>query len=58
MKVKAFLDTNVLMDVLQEGRPNREFSQIILQLVRNQEIEAVIKRKYSSTAALEGRRTM
>lgn len=42
MKLKAFLDTNILMDVLQEGRPNRESSQIIFQLVWQQEIEAVI----------------
>jgi len=42
MKIKAFLDTNVLMDVLQEGRPNAAYSQIIFQAVRDQKMEAVI----------------
>lgn len=42
MKLKAFLDTNILLDILQEGRPSAEFSQIILQTVFNYQIEAVI----------------
>lgn len=42
MKIKAFLDTNVLMDILQEGRPNTAFSRVIFQAVWNREIEAVL----------------
>ena len=42
MKIKAFLDTNVIMDVLQAGRPASAFSQIIFQAVFERRIEAVI----------------
>lgn len=42
MKVKAFLDTNVLLDILQEGRFNTAYSQLIFQAVWDREIEAVI----------------
>jgi len=42
MKLKAFLDTNVLMDILHEGRPASEASQTILQAVYYGLIEAVI----------------
>lgn len=42
MKIKAFLDTNVLMDILQKGRPSSECSSVILQAVYDNRIEAVI----------------
>ena len=42
MKIKAFLDTNVLMDVLQKGRPSSSFSQTIFQAVWDHKIEAVL----------------
>ena len=42
MMVKAFLDTNVLMDVLQEGRPSSSSSQMIFQAVWDRKIEAVL----------------
>ncbi len=42
MKVKAYLDTNVLMDVLQEGRPASACSRMILQAVLDRKIEAVL----------------
>ncbi len=41
MKIKAFLDTNILMDILQ-NRPSSESSGIILQAVYQNKIEAVI----------------
>lgn len=42
MMVKAFLDTNVLMDVLQKGRPSSYSSQMIFQAVWDRKIEAVL----------------
>ena len=42
MKIKAFLDTNVLMDVLQKGRPSCSFSQMVFQAVWDHKIEAVL----------------
>jgi predicted nucleic acid-binding protein len=42
MKLKAFLDTNILLDVLQKGRPFSEYSITILQAVFGCHIEALI----------------
>lgn len=42
MRIKAFLDTNVLMDVLQKGRPSSYSSQVIFQAVWDRRIEAVL----------------
>jgi predicted nucleic acid-binding protein len=42
MKLKAFLDTNILLDVLQQGRPFSEYSITILQAVFSCHIEALI----------------
>lgn len=42
MKLKVFLDTNVLMDILQGGRPSSRASQTIFQAVYDGLIEAVV----------------
>ena len=42
MKIKVFLDTNVLLDVLQQGRPSTASSQVILQAIWDGKIEAVL----------------
>lgn len=42
MKIKAFLDTNVLMDLLQKERPFSKYSMFIIQAVFNGHIEALI----------------
>lgn len=42
MKIKVFLDTNVLLDVLQQGRPFTASSQVILQAIWDRKIEAVL----------------
>jgi len=42
MKLKIFLDTNVLMDLLQEGRPGSYYSQIIFQMLWEGKLEGVV----------------
>lgn len=42
MKIKVYLDTNVLLDVLQGGRPQTHYSQIIFQAIWDGQIEAVL----------------
>ncbi|MBR5432358.1 MAG: type II toxin-antitoxin system VapC family toxin [Bacteroidales bacterium] len=42
MKIKAFLDTNVLLDVLQTSRPGSEYSPVIFQAIWDRKIEAVV----------------
>ena len=42
MRIKAYLDTNVLMDVLQEGRPSSADSRMIFQAILDRKIEAVL----------------
>ena len=41
-KIKAFLDTNVLMDILQDGRPNTLYSRVIFEAIWSGKIEAVL----------------
>lgn len=38
MKEKVFLDTNILMDIV-EGRPNRQFAETIIELGKNGSID-------------------
>ena len=42
MKVKAFLDTNILLDLIQIGRPCAPYSREIMQSVYDGDMEAVI----------------
>lgn len=42
MKVKAFLDTNILLDLIQNGRPCTPYSREIMQSVYDGDMEAVI----------------
>ena len=41
-KIKAFLDTNVLMDILQDGRHNTPYSRVIFEAIWSGKIEAVL----------------
>ena len=40
--VKIFLDTNILLDVLEGDRPSTAFSNVIFQAVRDRLLEAVL----------------
>jgi predicted nucleic acid-binding protein len=42
MKIKVFLDTNILLDILQGGRAQTENSRIIFQAIWDGKIEAVL----------------
>ena len=42
MKIKAFLDTNIFLDLILENRPSTPASNVIFQSVFNGGIEAVI----------------
>ena len=40
--MRAFLDTNILIDYLEEGRPSARASSIIWETARNHKIEAFV----------------
>lgn len=42
MRIKAFLDTNILMDIVQEGRLSTDASRQIMQAILDRGIEAVV----------------
>lgn len=57
--MKAFLDTNVLLDILMESRPGHEASLFILQVIRSGDIkgclttQSVIDAAYVQTQRLK-----
>lgn len=42
MRIKVFLDTNILMDIVQDGRLSTDSSREIMQAIFDRKIEAVI----------------